>query len=84
MHSRLQSFRSIRERVKFFDSHDLGDYWDSLPEVDFEIEIRTRRNLFRIEDKVARKLNEIARKKKVPSQVLIDTWLRERVSKEVA
>jgi len=80
MHSRLQSFRSIRERVKFFDSHDLGDYWDSLPEVDFEIEIRTRRNLFRIEDKVAKKLNQIARKRKIPSQVLIDTWLREKVS----
>lgn len=63
----------IRELVKFFDSRDLGDYWDSLPEVDFEIEIRTRRNLFRIEDKVARKLNQIARKKKIPSQVLILT-----------
>jgi hypothetical protein len=47
---------------------------------DFDIEITRRKNLFRSEDKVARKLNEIVRKKKVPSQVLIDAWLREKVS----
>jgi len=76
----LPRFRSIRELVKFFDTHDLGDYWDSLQEADFEIKLKTRRHVFGIEDKVARKLNEIARKKKIPSQVLIDTWLMERVS----
>ena len=81
---KLPRFHSVQDLVEFFDTHDLGRCWDSLQEADFEINLKTRRHVFGIEDKVARKLNEIARKKKIPSQVLIDTWLMERVSKEVA
>ena len=70
--------------VEFFDTHDLGRYWGSLQEADFEINLKTRRHIFGIEDRVARKLDQIARKRKIPSQVLIDTWLREKVSKGAA
>jgi hypothetical protein len=42
-----------------------------LSEVDFEIDITSCSNVLKIEDKVARRLNEITRMKKIPSQVLI-------------
>ncbi|MGQ9630092.1 MAG: hypothetical protein ACUVXI_07215 [bacterium] len=36
----LPHFGSLDELVEFFDSHDLGEYWDQMPEVDFEVDIK--------------------------------------------
>ena len=32
--SPLPHFGALRELVDFFESHDMGDYWDSMPETD--------------------------------------------------
>ncbi len=37
-HRSLPVFRSLDELVAFFDTHDLGHYWDEMPEAeDFEV-----------------------------------------------
>ena len=33
----LPEFGLVDKLVKFFDENDLGDYWDALPEVMFDI-----------------------------------------------
>ncbi len=33
-------FETLEELVEFFDSHDLGDYWDALPEAHFDVTIK--------------------------------------------
>jgi hypothetical protein len=33
----LPSFRSVDELVAFFESHDMGDYWEQLPEAEVEV-----------------------------------------------
>ena len=39
----IRSFRSVDELVVFFDSHDMGDFWDQLPEAEVQVRL-TRRN----------------------------------------
>jgi hypothetical protein len=34
-----EHFKSIEEAAEFWDSHDLGDYWDLTREADFEVDI---------------------------------------------
>ena len=75
----LPKFDSVNELVEFFDSHDMGDYWDQMPEVDFEMNIKTRKHLVAIDEEIIPRLNEIAKSKKVSSARLINTWLRERI-----
>jgi hypothetical protein len=76
---KLPSHMPIDELVEFFDSHDMGDYLDGLPKVHFEIDIKKRRHLVAIDERIVPELNEIARSKKLPSERLINTWLREKI-----
>ena len=57
----------------------MGDYWDQMPEVDFDVDIKTRKNLVAIDEEIIPRLNEIAKSKKVSSERLINTWLREKI-----
>ena len=36
----LPAFRSVDEFVGFFETHDMGDYWGKLPEVEVEVSIK--------------------------------------------
>ena len=35
----LPAFRSVDEFVAFFETHDMGEYWEKLPEVEMEVSI---------------------------------------------
>ena len=81
----LPQFNSIDELVEFFDTHDMGEYWDQMPEAHFDIDIRSRRHIFTIEveEEIADKLTEIAKSKQIPSETLINEWLREKIMEKV-
>jgi hypothetical protein len=75
----MPKFSSLGELVEFFDTHDLGEYWDRMPEAHFDIDIKKRTHLFAIEEDLAEKLTEIAKAKQIPSEMLINVWLREKL-----
>ena len=70
---------SLDELVEFFETHDLGDYLDQMPEAEFEIDLEKRTHIVAIDDDVAEKLTEIAKAKYVPSETLVNVWLREKI-----
>lgn len=75
----LPRFGSLDKLVKFFDTHDMGDYWDRLPKADFDVNVRTRKHLAAIDKGLIPRLDEIAKSKRVPTQKLINVWLREKI-----
>ncbi|MGH8710798.1 MAG: CopG family antitoxin [Burkholderiales bacterium] len=75
----LPEFDSTAELMDFFDTHDMGDYWEQMPEADFEIKIKRRKHLIALEEDVVTKVTCIAKAKKVSSEVLINTWLKEKL-----
>jgi hypothetical protein len=75
----LPRFRSLDELVEFFETHDLGEYWNEMPEANFEVDIKRRTHLFALEAELASKLTEIAKSRKISSEALINTWLREKI-----
>ena len=77
----LPKFKSLDELVKFFDTHDMGEYWGQMQEADFDLKIKRRKHLVAIDEELIPKLNEIAKSKRVSSQKLINTWLKERIYK---
>lgn len=32
--------KKLDDLVEFFETHDMGEYWDRMPEAHFEVEIR--------------------------------------------
>ena len=71
---------SLNELVEFFDKHDMGEYWDRLPKADFEVNIKTRKHLVAIDEKIIPRINQIAKSKRVTAAKLINTWLREKIA----
>ncbi|HEV7374593.1 MAG TPA: CopG family antitoxin [Pyrinomonadaceae bacterium] len=76
---KLPPFTSIDELVEFFDTHDMGDYLDELPEVHFDVDIKKRTYLVAIDEEIVSKLSEIARLKQIPAEALVNSWLREKI-----
>jgi hypothetical protein len=79
---KLPNFDSLDQAVEFFETHDLGDYWDELPEAQFEVDIQRRTHLFALDDDIAAEVAAIAQERHVPSRQLINTWLREKVMEQ--
>lgn len=78
-----EHFKSIEEAAEFWDTHDLGDYWDLTRPMEFEIDIQRRVFLTALQPDLAQKLTQVARKQGVSSETLINVWLTEKV-KEAA
>lgn len=77
----LPSFASLDELVEFFDANDLGDYEESLPETHFEVDLRRKTHLVAIDEDLSNRLGEIAEQEQTPAETLINSWLKERVSR---
>jgi hypothetical protein len=78
----LAQFKSLDELVRFFDAHDLGEYWESMPEAQFEVDLESPRHLVSIDPRIATKLTRIARSKKTTSQGLVNSWLQEKIREQ--
>ncbi len=79
----LPDFKSLKELVEFFDTNDLGEYWDAMPESDFEVDLKKKTHLFSIDNELAVQLTEIAKTKRISSQVLVNAWLKEKIMQQV-
>ena len=75
----LPRSKSVKELVDFFETHDMGDYWEQLPEVHFDVNIKKGKHLVALEEDIVDKLTKIAKSKKVSSESLINTWLKDRI-----
>ena len=38
----LPTFRSVDEFVAFFETHDMGEYWEKLPNTELEVSLKKR------------------------------------------
>jgi hypothetical protein len=73
--------KKVDELVEFFETHDMGEYWEGMPEAQFDIDIKKRTHLVAIDEDVADQITTIAKSKKTSSESLINTWLKEKVRK---
>lgn len=78
----LPHFSSLDRLVKFFDTHDLGEYWDAMPEAHFEVDIKKRTHILALNAELAGKLTEIARSRHISLEELADTWLKEKIQEQ--
>jgi predicted glycoside hydrolase/deacetylase ChbG (UPF0249 family) len=79
----LPRFESLGDLVDFFDSHDLGEYLEQMPEAHFDVDLKQKIHLVALDSDLSDKLTEIAKIKQIPAETLINTWLRERISEPI-
>ncbi len=78
----LPEFSSLDSLVEFFDTHDWGDYFEGMPKASFDINIKKRTHVIALDEDLAKRLDQIARSKRVSSKTLVNRWLREKISEQ--
>jgi hypothetical protein len=73
--------KGVNDLVEFFETHDMGEYLQEMPEAQFDIDIKKRTHLVAIDEEIAERITTIAKSKKTSSESLINAWLREKVRK---
>ncbi|MEK6287474.1 MAG: CopG family antitoxin [Acidobacteriota bacterium] len=82
--SSISKARSYKEMGEFWDTHDLGDYWDQTTPVEFEVDIQSEAVYYPIEPNLSAKISRIAKKRGVPAETLLNLWLKEKLGEETA
>ncbi len=75
-----EDLRHFAELIEHFDTHDIGDELEGMPEVHFEINLPPRKTHFSIEAALAAKLRETARQRGTSAEALLDEWVREKMA----
>ena len=70
---------TLEELVDYVDTHDMGDYWEQMPEEHFDFRIGTRQHLIPMDEELIDKVAEIAKSKHTSAEKLINSWVEEKV-----
>ncbi|MBI5575947.1 MAG: hypothetical protein HY896_06235 [Deltaproteobacteria bacterium] len=78
--SRLpKHFKSAEEAGKFWDTHDLGDYWDETRPVAVTFKLRRRHYCVSVSPAIARKLQKVSQEQGLSTETVVNLWLQEKL-----
>lgn len=75
-----EHFENIEKAAEFWDTHDLGDYWDMTKEAHFETDIKRKIFLTALEPHLANRLSDYAHKQGVSTETIVNLWLGEKLA----
>ena len=75
-------FRTAEAAGRFWDTHDLGDYWEQTESASVSFHLQRQSHLFAVEPRLARELHAVAAARGVSPETIANLWLRERLTKE--
>lgn len=73
---------TLEEIAEFWDTHSLADYWDETHEATFEVRAERRRRIT-LDPEVYTQVQNVARKRGVLPETLVNIWLVERLQSAV-
>lgn len=77
---------SYEEEAKWWDSHDLGDYWDEMEEVDIVFDLKKPKEktlVVRLQEDVKNRIEKIAQRKGLNVSTLARMWLLEKLRQSI-
>lgn len=75
---------SYKEEAEWWDTHDLGDYWDEFKDVEIVFDLKKPKEdtlVVRLQKDLKKRLSEIAHKKGLNTSTLARMWLIEKLQK---
>lgn len=82
--SSVSKGRSYEEIGEFWDTHDLADFWDQTEPVEVHLDVQSSRTYFAIERSLTARLREVAGKRGVSAETLLNLWLGEKLREEAS
>jgi hypothetical protein len=69
---------TMREASEFWDEHSFLEF-DDVEEVDFEVDLKGEKHYFAVEKDIARMIHQVAQKRGVSSETLVNLWLTSKL-----
>lgn len=78
--NKMPEFESVEALVEFFDSNDMGAYFDEMPPAHFDIDIQRRSFLVSVDKQLMKRLVSLARSQHTSTEQLVKAWLEEKAA----
>jgi hypothetical protein len=75
--SSISHARSYREIGEFWDTYDLTEFWDQTEPAEFEVDIESEVTYYPVEISLATRLAEVAQRRGVSAETLLNLWIQE-------
>lgn len=85
MSKKIPQFKSIQEEAKFWDTHNITDYWGGMKEIDIEFIPQQKKDeslTIRLEPKLKERLELVAKSNRVSLSTIARLWLIDRLRTE--
>ena len=80
--SAISKAGSYEEMGKFWDAHDLSDTWDKTEEVKFDVDIKSERTYYAVDNILSERLHLIAKERGVSADTLVNLWIQEKIQEK--
>ena len=77
---------NYKEEAKFWDTHDWGEFWDELEDVDIVVELDKPRDetiVLRVQKEVKEGLDKFAKRLGLNLSTLVRMWLMEKLQENL-
>ena len=74
--SQAESYKAMGE---FWDTHDLGDYWDETEPAEFEVDIQSEVVYYPVDNTLSAQISALARQRGISPETLLNLWLQEKL-----
>ncbi|NIM15035.1 MAG: hypothetical protein GTO45_23970 [Candidatus Aminicenantes bacterium] len=77
---KIPEMKSYEEMAEFWDTHDLGDYWEQTEPAEFEISPQARRRyLVSVDRNILLRIQQLARKRGLTTESLVNLFLEQHL-----
>jgi hypothetical protein len=77
--SSISKAQSYKEIGKFWDTHDLADYWEQTQPVEFEVDIQSEVTYYPLDITLAAEVCSVAKRRGVSPETLLNLWVQEKL-----
>ena len=82
--SSISKATSYEEMGEYWDREDLDGIWDQTEPVEFSVSLQAEVNYYSIDSALADKIRDVARRRGVSPQTLLNLWVQEKIQEEKA
>jgi len=82
--SSLSKGKAYKEIGDFWDTHDLSDFWDKTKDAEFEVNIESETIYYALDKELAEHVREIAHKRGVSGDTIVNLWVQEKLQEQKA
>lgn len=77
--SSISKGKTYEEIGRFWDEHDLSDFWDQTEPVEIEVDLQESMMYYPLNETLSKRLQEAAKAKGIAPRDLLAAWIEEKL-----